>query len=89
MRASKVRVVPLDAILGVPPEQDALAITFDDGFANFAQSAWPLFKSEALPVTLFVATSRVGADNAWPDICKRCAEAVAEWRKNIGVETKR
>jgi peptidoglycan/xylan/chitin deacetylase (PgdA/CDA1 family) len=63
--SDRVEVVPLDSILELPPERDALAITFDDGFANFAEVAWPLFEKHELPVTLFVATARVGSDNAW------------------------
>jgi peptidoglycan/xylan/chitin deacetylase (PgdA/CDA1 family) len=65
LRSGRVEVLPLDKILATPPERDALAITFDDGFANFAEVAWPLFEEHGLPVTLFVATARVGNDNAW------------------------
>lgn len=65
LRSDAIQVVPLDWILRVPPERDAVAITFDDGFANFAEVAWPLFKHQDLPVTLFVATARAGKDNAW------------------------
>lgn len=65
LSSGRVAVVPLDAILDTPAESDALAITFDDGFVNFEREAWPLFEAHALPVTLFVASRRVGGDNAW------------------------
>ena len=42
-----------------------MALTFDDGFVNFAEVAWPLLRHHDLPVTLFVATERVGTNNAW------------------------
>jgi len=62
-----VRVVPL-AELAQPREDeggDALAITFDDGFANFASHAWPVLREHGLPATLFVVTDRAGGTNAW------------------------
>lgn len=65
LRSGRVRVVPLEHILAAPPEHDAVALTFDDGFANFETQAWPLLRDAGLPVTLFVASQRVGADNAW------------------------
>lgn len=65
LRDGPVSVVPLDRIAAVPGEDDAVAITFDDGFVNFASDAWPLLREHGLPATLFVATRRVGASNAW------------------------
>jgi peptidoglycan/xylan/chitin deacetylase (PgdA/CDA1 family) len=44
---------------------DAVALTFDDGFANFADVALPVLRDHGFPATVFVVTSRVGLDNAW------------------------
>ena len=60
-----VEVVALADLQRVPAERDALAVTFDDGFRNFAELAWPLFREHGLPVTLFVPTQCVGGTNAW------------------------
>lgn len=65
LRSGRVQVVPLERIADVAPERDAVAITFDDGFANFETVAWPLLRHQDFPVTLFVASERVGKDNAW------------------------
>lgn len=65
LRAGKVAVVRLEEILAVPEHRDAVALTFDDGFTNFESVAWPLLRYQDFPVTLFVATQRVGRDNAW------------------------
>lgn len=46
-------------------ERSAVAITFDDGFVNFAEDAWPALRERGLGATLFVATEWVGRDNAW------------------------
>lgn len=62
------RVLPLDELLARDTSDpgDAVALTFDDGFANFADAADRLL-AEGLPVTLFVVTGRVGRTNAWQD----------------------
>ena len=44
---------------------DAVAITFDDGFANFAEHAAPLLLAHGLPAALFVVSDHVGGTNAW------------------------
>jgi len=60
-----VRVVPLADITLVPPDEDAVAITFDDGLASFGSVAAPLLLERGLPVTLFVVTDAVGSSNVW------------------------
>ena len=35
----------------------SVLVTFDDGYRDFAQNAWPVMKSLGLPVSLFVPTS--------------------------------
>ena len=62
-----VRVVPLAELVTLPPEEEAVAITFDDAFQNFASVAAPLLYEHGLPATLFVVSGRVGRDNAWGD----------------------
>ncbi len=60
-----VRVVPLTEIASVPTDEDAVAITFDDGLASFGSLAAPLLLEHGLPVTLFVVTDAVGSSNVW------------------------
>ena len=62
-----VRVVGLAALSALDGPGDALAITFDDGFVNFGDVAWPLLREHGLPVTLFVVSGRAGTTNAWGD----------------------
>ena len=65
LAAGDVRVVPLDEIERVPVDDDAVAITFDDGLASFGQIAAPILLEHGLPVTLFVVTDAVGSSNVW------------------------
>ena len=60
-----VRVVPLEEITSVPRNEDAVAITFDDGLASFGRVAAPVLLEYGLPVTLFVVTDAVGSSNVW------------------------
>lgn len=71
---SGIRVVPLAQLIGMAPGHDAgaIALTFDDGFANFAGTA-KVLEEHGLPATVFVVTGHVGQTNEWggraqPDI---------------------
>ena len=48
-----------------PDCAEGVALTFDDGFENFATDAWPILSAYGLPATVFVVTERVGQDNHW------------------------
>lgn len=60
-----VRVTGVGELLSLDPRDDAVAITFDDGFANFASMAWPILRDHGLPATVFVVSDHVGGTNAW------------------------
>ena len=66
------RVAPLDACLDAlaspaPPDAtDPIAITFDDGTADFVDIALPMLERHGLPVTLYVATAFVDEGRPFP-----------------------
>jgi peptidoglycan/xylan/chitin deacetylase (PgdA/CDA1 family) len=60
-----VRVLPIAELVDGTDERDAVAITFDDGFQNFADLAAPLLRDAALPSTVFVVPEHVGGENDW------------------------
>ncbi len=64
LAAGKVAVLTIPDLLR-SRDDNAVALTFDDGMQNFADTAWPLLREHGLPATLFVATGHVGRDNAW------------------------
>lgn len=65
LASGQVRVVPLSALIAMTDDEDAIALTFDDGYQNFGSTAAPLLEMHQLPSTLFVVTDRVGGTNAW------------------------
>jgi len=65
LASGAVRVTDLAGVLAAPADADAVALTFDDAFANFATEAWPLLRERRLPVTLFVVSAHAGGTNDW------------------------
>ena len=66
LASGRVRVVPLELLAGMDEgPDDAVALTFDDGFASVATEAAPRLLDHGLPATLFVVSGHVGRTNAW------------------------
>ncbi len=65
LASGTVRVVPLEELSKVSTKEDAVALTFDDGFLNFEAEAAPLLIQHKLPVTLFVVSDAAGGTNDW------------------------
>lgn len=68
---AEFRVVSLDALLSavtsrlVPPAQP-VAITFDDGTADFSERALPVLVATGLPATLYLATDFIESGRSFP-----------------------
>ena len=80
LAAGPVRVVPLARMAAGDAPDGAIALTFDDGFASFADVAWPLLRSHGFPATVFVVTGHVGRMNDWGTLS-------AHGRRKSGVPT--
>ncbi|NLU72562.1 polysaccharide deacetylase family protein [Streptomyces sp. HNM0575] len=48
-----------------------VGLTFDDGYADFAESALPLLRRHGCTATVFVLPGRLGGDNAWDELGPR------------------
>jgi peptidoglycan/xylan/chitin deacetylase (PgdA/CDA1 family) len=63
--AARYRLLALDDLLAVRRgerelEGPAVIVTFDDGYRDFAEHAWPEMRRYGIPATLFVATAFAG-----------------------------
>ncbi len=77
----RYHVVPLDTLVrqrltGEETPRGTVVLTFDDGWLDTYQTAYPLLKRAGLPATVFVPTALVGSrERFW---FSRAAEAAAE-----------
>ena len=65
-------VLPLGEIAehlrsGTPLPEGAVAVTFDDGLADFAEHAWPELRSRGMPSTLYAVAGYLGDRSRWLD----------------------
>lgn len=67
-------IVPLSVLIGKLARRDALqrasklaALTFDDGYCNFAELALPLLKEYKCHATVFVPSGKTGLYNDWDE----------------------
>lgn len=81
LASGRVRVTTLEEIVALGTDADAVALTFDDGFGNFASQAWPHLREHGLPATVFVVTEHAGADNRWGGVAvdRIPAYALMDW----------
>jgi peptidoglycan/xylan/chitin deacetylase (PgdA/CDA1 family) len=59
----------------------AVAITFDDGYVDFAAEAWPLLRQYGFGATLFVVTEAVGRFNDWERGALGERRPLLDWRE--------
>jgi peptidoglycan/xylan/chitin deacetylase (PgdA/CDA1 family) len=69
LRLAGYRVLPLPDLLASVAAGNArdnmAAITFDDGYRDFYEHAYPILKRYSYPSTVYVVTGLMGQDNAW------------------------
>ncbi|RIK93449.1 MAG: hypothetical protein DCC71_24030 [Proteobacteria bacterium] len=67
----------------LPPR--ACAITFDDGWRDNHEHAWPALREAGLPATIFLVAERVGTAGCfWPDeVCRRLAALAPDARREV------
>ncbi|MGH7659235.1 MAG: polysaccharide deacetylase family protein [Gemmatimonadales bacterium] len=60
-----VRVMSLGDLMSDPGGEDAVAITFDDGFVNLETEAAPVLADHGFTATVYVVSEHAGGTNAW------------------------
>jgi O-antigen biosynthesis protein len=56
-----------------------VAVTFDDGFADFATGAFPILARLAIPVSLYVTTGHVGGASRWLERAGEGDRPMLDW----------
>lgn len=95
--ASRYRVLSLEDVLcalardaDLPPR--SVLVTFDDGYRDFADEAWPVLERLQLPAVLFVATGYLDGDGRrywWDRLWSACVSTSPDERFDRFVELKR
>lgn len=69
------RFISLEELLDIrrgqrEPKGRSLLVTFDEGYRDFAEHAWPVLRHQGVPTTLFVATAFPDSGGAfwWDDL---------------------
>ncbi len=75
---------------GEPLPRRPVVMSFDDGYQDFADNAWPALRRRGFGSTVFVVSDQVGRTNAWDDVFNDPA-ALMDWEtlrelSNQGVE---
>ncbi len=59
------QAVSLSRALSPNPPAKPVVLTFDDGYANFYEEAWPLIRERGMQATVFIVTGSVDGTNRW------------------------
>lgn len=65
LNAMGFQTVPLTGLFDDPSVKRPIAITFDDGYLNFTESALPVLHRYKFAATVFLVSSQLGGTNAW------------------------
>lgn len=70
LRRARIRATSLGQALEFQQRQTSVlkvvALTFDDGYADFVTEAWPVLRKAGYGATVFPVTGRLSSDNDWP-----------------------
>ena len=70
LSSGRVKATTLDDLVSLPADSDAVAVTFDDAFLNFRETAAPRLMAHGIPATVFVAADHAGGTNAWGGVAQ-------------------
>lgn len=69
LRDHEIRAISMRQLFekGTPPiaPERTVVLTFDDGLANFAETAWPVLRELSFSATAYVPTAFIGGEASW------------------------
>ncbi|MDA8326867.1 MAG: polysaccharide deacetylase family protein [Nitrospiraceae bacterium] len=92
LRAAGFKVVSLKEILDFirngktedasrKPPGRLISLTFDDGYMDFYENAWPILRKYGYPSTVFLVPGLAGHVNAWDTERLRTKKKLLDWEK--------
>ncbi len=75
----------LAAVAAGRPSQNMAAITFDDGYLDFFQNAYPVLKQYGYPSTVFIVSGLTGKENSWDSRKENIAKPLMDWKRIIEI----
>jgi len=64
-------------------DKKLVALTFDDGYQDFYENAYPVLKRYGFPATVFLVSDLVGKDNLWDYRALNIRKRLLDWDKII------
>jgi peptidoglycan/xylan/chitin deacetylase (PgdA/CDA1 family) len=84
------KVVPLQDMLAVVEGSDTgerlVALTFDDGFQNFYDYAYPVLRAREYPSTVFPVSDLVGKENRWDHDSLIADKKLMDWDTILNIK---
>ncbi|HEU0042330.1 MAG TPA: polysaccharide deacetylase family protein [Jiangellaceae bacterium] len=77
-------VVSLDTAadrLAVDDDRSGVVLTFDDGYGDVYDNAWPLLRRHELPFTMYLASRYMGATMQWPGATAKSPGPALTWHQ--------
>jgi peptidoglycan/xylan/chitin deacetylase (PgdA/CDA1 family) len=94
LRAADIDIVPIDEawrrLTGDPGERRFVAVTFDDGYRDTLEHAWPILKKHQVPTTIYVASAFAeGTGILWWEVLGQAVAAKSSVEAVIDGERRR
>ena len=77
-----------DGLSSSARQEKLVALTFDDGFADFYCHAYPILREFGYPSTVYLVADRIGGTNEW-DAANLIRDPTLFWRNSVLMRRKR
>ncbi len=89
LKAAGFRVVSIQDLVAAVEAGDnrhnMAAITFDDGYMDFYNNAYPILKHYGYPSTVYVVSGLVGKDNVWDSKNETLQKPMMDWEHIVEI----